>query len=916
LLSKVLSTLRKFAFVAAIATLFLQAPDFCAAQSTRITGIVPINPTMRNRSTARDVVVLAQGGKALLPVVISGNASEAIRGVADDLAKYLGKISGAKFEVQTGDGARGIVLGNIKDFPHPNLNDALRINGFEGKEAFAIRTTPGRVLLLGATDLGASDAAYRMLDELGCRWLTPHPNWEVIPSTPDLRWSLDITDRPQIISRSIWWHAAFGSEAEFPIYRAAQAAAGQSGKGWSANAEGRDWKRRNNHNSSLAINAGHNWHSVILANKAAFDAHDEYWPLINGRRVRGNPLHLQPDIGNPEVRKMFVQYARDYFTKNSNADMVALDANDGGAFSQSPEFKALGTISDAVFGMANEVARMLQKEFPGKMVGVYSYREHSDLPHFALEPNVHVQFTGLIMASEYSRKELLQQWAAAHANMGFYDYYAAYEWFYDQLAGANAADMNYLANRIREEVQSNAVSIDGQSSNSWFLLGLGHSVANRLMWDPNQDAEKLRHDFLQSAFGPATETMTHFYDLWRPENSPIISRNLIYAMYLDLQKAEREARQDTGVLARLNDIKQYLRFIELDTKLKAIPKTAPYEEREKAFIKLFQHIYRTRFTYSTHYYLATQFLWQQRAEAAGIVLVTPGKPKETLNKELLPLTPAPQNPWKRINVPYTPQEIEANFASGLEYFKSPVVEEQTYSEDLVPIDWSKTQDFSKVKPLSTQWYIQGSTVRYAIYSPDGQPLKISIRPSVLNGNIAARPYTLRDATGKVILEDSIRPNDPPSTPQQLELRFPKPGVYVWEITDASAGFLWLEIPETATATIFLKRKGDSEQGPAPRPFRYLYVPRGTKEIQYFFTSWTNKHKVIAPDGRVLYEGPNTDGYNTLAVPPGMDGKVWAFDVRLGQFWPANLPPFFALSPEKLMVPREVAKNDGLEILQP
>lgn len=43
----------------------------------------------------------------------------------------------------------------------------------DGKEAFAIRTDENRVLLVGATDLAASHAVYRFLDELGCRWFFP-----------------------------------------------------------------------------------------------------------------------------------------------------------------------------------------------------------------------------------------------------------------------------------------------------------------------------------------------------------------------------------------------------------------------------------------------------------------------------------------------------------------------------------------------------------------------------------------------------------------------------------------------------------------------------------------------------------------------------------------------------------------------
>src|SRR5262249_4456009 len=114
---------------------------------------------------------LAANGKALVPVVVSEKASPATKQVANELAGYLGRITGAKFEVTTGDGSKGIVLGTIAEFPSPVLAPALAIrDAYDGREAFAIRTEPARVLLIGATDLGASHAAFRFLEALGCRW--------------------------------------------------------------------------------------------------------------------------------------------------------------------------------------------------------------------------------------------------------------------------------------------------------------------------------------------------------------------------------------------------------------------------------------------------------------------------------------------------------------------------------------------------------------------------------------------------------------------------------------------------------------------------------------------------------------------------------------------------------------------------
>jgi hypothetical protein len=143
-------------------------------QNREATVAVLINDITRNDKLSPSTLQLAKDGKALQPIVIAASASESTKAVAKELADYLGRMTGATFDVQTGDSTRGIVLGTVSDFPYPALAKALEVREYNGKEAFAIRTRQDKVLLLGATDLGASHAAYRFLEELGVRWFMPN----------------------------------------------------------------------------------------------------------------------------------------------------------------------------------------------------------------------------------------------------------------------------------------------------------------------------------------------------------------------------------------------------------------------------------------------------------------------------------------------------------------------------------------------------------------------------------------------------------------------------------------------------------------------------------------------------------------------------------------------------------------------
>jgi hypothetical protein len=132
--------------------------------------------SMAQRTPSRATgLLLAEKGKALLPVVVSAKASPGTRAVAAELAAYLQRITGAVFTVQTGESTRGIVVGTLAEFPNATLRKPFEIQGFDGREAYAIRTDAKRLRLLGATDLGVSHAAFRFLETLGCRWFFPAP---------------------------------------------------------------------------------------------------------------------------------------------------------------------------------------------------------------------------------------------------------------------------------------------------------------------------------------------------------------------------------------------------------------------------------------------------------------------------------------------------------------------------------------------------------------------------------------------------------------------------------------------------------------------------------------------------------------------------------------------------------------------
>ena len=186
------------------------------------------------------------------------------------MAGYLQRISGAEFELTTGDGRSGIVLGTLNDFPHAAWAEALAIHGGDGREAYGIETNGDRVLILGATDLGLDRGITRFLETLGCRWFFPHEAWHVVPELDRVAVDLDVTDRPAMLARRIWCGWGYWDAQAREDYEA--------------------WSRRNRLGASIKVSAGHSWQRIIRERKDVFETHPEYLAPANGDQGRqGNP---------------------------------------------------------------------------------------------------------------------------------------------------------------------------------------------------------------------------------------------------------------------------------------------------------------------------------------------------------------------------------------------------------------------------------------------------------------------------------------------------------------------------------------------------------------------------------------------------------------------------------------------------
>jgi hypothetical protein len=817
-------------------------------------------------------VVLARGGQALLPIVIAAEPSPELRAVADELAAYLGRITGATFTVQPGDGASGLVLGTLAQFPDAALAEPLALRGpFDGREAFAIRSEPGRIRLLGATDLGASHAAYRFLELVGCRWFFMGPHWEIVPTVPELSFDLNETTRPRIWSRSIWFDRLVqGGEPGDPP----------------ANQVHATWARRNRMAESLDVSAGHRWHAIPDGFKAEFAAHPEYFALVAGKRKAP-----QFCVTNPGLQAIVTAYARRYFEQNPAAGMVSLDPADNVGWCTCEACAALGHHSNQPFYLANLVGRELATSHPGRFVGLLAYSWHSEPPPFDLEPNVFVMLTRGMNASGMTFDELFTAWSARCRNLGIYEYYSYWEMDEAMLPGGGpTADPVTLARELQRYVAGGVRAISGQSSNTWGIHGLGYYLANRLMWSPEADPAALREDFLRQAFGPAAPAMARYYDRLATPARPLAGFALLRRCADDLAEATTLAAGHPAILARLDDLKCEVLYSYLGEQVKLAPDLEADKARTLAW---FTFAYRIR---NRHVIPWLTFRSTVGRPASAKFAEPTWFWRNTLKD------PA-ANPW-RVDTEVTSAELAEQLAA----LQAAVGETRDFPPLPDPGPLVLVRSGVEGSGPRDQYFSIGMDFQLA--SLTGEPLELQIdqRPSSIERPDAR--YALRRQDGTEVLAGEL-----PVGVHKLALAVPGPGVYRFYCHSRGTGYGILLPRELPSAYVFTRGQRYRPSG-FISPL-YFYVPKGQREVAFHGYD-CGTIRIRDGDGKTVHEAPADGRYVVLAVPPGQDGRVWSIgganDMRLRVFCFLNLPTILGCNPDRLFVPAAVAERDGLEVL--
>lgn len=805
---------------------------------------------------------LAKDKVPLLPVIVAAGASASVKNSATDLALYLGRISGAEFKVEIGDGSSGIVVGRAIDFPKLPFGDVHFGTGPFEREDYVLRSRTHGLFVLGATDLAISDAVWDLLYRLGYRQFFPGTVWEVIPHTEDLKIAIDTRESPSFYARRIWYNWGMWGYNDVPY---------------------REWCTRNRAVKGFDLNSGHSYENILAANKAEFDQHPEYYALVNGeRRIKGGDIKFC--VSNPGLRKLVADHAVRSIQKNPTTDSLSMDPSDGGNWCECEACAKMGGVSNRVLTLANEAADAINKLGLGhKYVGMYAYNKHSAPPTIKAHPNVIVSATTAFIGGGFTFDQVVDGWKAQGATLGVYDYLSVVDWDWNlPRGGAGSRPDSVAANLVKFHAQG-ARFYDAESGDCWGPCGLGYYVASRVMWDvrEGQRVDMLIEDFLDKAFPSAQAPMREFYRLIARDAQRRSPSDLVGRMYRQLDAA-RKATTDRGVQERINHLILYTRYAEL---YYALANGAGKTEDVSRFA------YRIRKTMMVHSYgLWARLLSQKDA-------LTPNHPLKS-------------------DEPFSADELDKLVLDGIARNQpvEPGFGSIEFSRKLAPA--AGPLKLAHVPPGEFPTAPQDHQ-QYYIWVPEGTgsvDLKVAVKKVWANRMPKVSLFSPQDVTlNAVAINENYKPD---GVETDVKLTTPYSGLHQVKFVDGG-DHTHIKWPPGMPVTL----ESGIDTPSVLSHFRgawslYFYVPKGTKIVGGWasrIANWAPRisGKMLDADGKTMLDFAKIeDGWFKVPVGEGQDGKLWKFENTHGQRLLMTVPAYLARSAEELMLPIEVLEADS------
>ena len=447
-------------------------------------GLRPIQLSPCGRS-----FVFVDRGRPAATILIPETAGEPERRAAEILRTSILKMSGVDLAVRASARPGGPAVAAIGFAPEnlpPAVAPSLRSMRPDG---FVITTSTGNLYVCGGGGRGVVYGVVHLLEKyFGCRRYSPTA--EVFPQRDDLYVGCLLeVDNPVNDVRIV-----NGEFALDPDYR--------------------DWMRLNDHRGLYGDGYYVHTFQRLVPWQIYFEAHPEYFALMNGKRIID-----QPCLSRPQVFDIVVAKLRDEMAAQPDRKIWSVSQNDNSSYCQCPEcLKAIeeeGSPAGPILRFVNRVAAL----FPDKTISTLAYQYSRPAPRLTRPlPTVEVMLCTIELdrsrpiAEDPSSRSFvrdIEDWSRICGHLYLWDYTVNFSHHVSPFPNLHVLQPNirfFVDHGVRKHFQQTNTS----PGHEWSELK--SYLLARLLWNPRVNVEEVMSDFLEGYYGPAAPFLREYVD--------------------------------------------------------------------------------------------------------------------------------------------------------------------------------------------------------------------------------------------------------------------------------------------------------------------------------------------------------------------------------------------------------------------
>ena len=457
-------------------------------------------------------IILADKGKALMPIAVAEGACEDHKNAALDLKHFLARITGADFEI-------------VEGFDGPGIR--LMVDEKLDEEEFVVKTCDscGGLKIAGGTNRGLFYGVYGFLEDvLGVGFYTHDVT--KLPSLETLELeNVDIDEKPALEFRQL----------DNPMNNYGDWRAHNRLNGPDHNHISTKRDSLNQFGGLKAYTDGMFVHTfnTLVPPEEYMEEHPEYYSMVDGVRIKERP---QLCLTNPEVIAIATEKTRQLLRDHPESTIISISQNDWYNPCECPECAKMdaenGSHAGTLLYFVNAIAEAIEEEFPHVVVDTLAY-QYTRTPPKVIKPRPNVcirlcsieccfghpletcdrvaSFASNKKSSKASFQEDLIGWGKICNRIYIWDYVTNFRHYWLPFPNFHVLGPNmqfFVKNGVKgvyEEGNYQSVSPDLFELRGWLMA--------KLLWNPDFDVKKGMREFCDAVYGSAVDEIVEYIEL-------------------------------------------------------------------------------------------------------------------------------------------------------------------------------------------------------------------------------------------------------------------------------------------------------------------------------------------------------------------------------------------------------------------